>query len=130
MDGLDMLWVRWLFEDRLPYGQRPAYRRRRSGSRGHSGARRRPAAARMPLLEGAMRVESAQARAARCVTCLGLETRGYGREREGHVSNMECTRFESQGETRGRGVGRGGVESKLLSDVEPFVTFIREFTII
>ena len=28
----------------------------------------------MPLLEGAMRVESAQARAARCVTRLGLET--------------------------------------------------------
>ena len=80
MDGLDMLWVRWLFEHRLPSGQRPAFRRRRSGSRSPYRRAKAPCGCEDAPLEGAVRAESAQARAAQCMTCLGLETWGYGRE--------------------------------------------------
>ena len=45
----------------------------------------------MPLLEGAVRVESAQARAAQCVTCLGLETHENGRRGGISRQGFKCT---------------------------------------
>ena len=66
-----------------PSASAPPVSWRRSGLRCCRGDGVAPAAARVPLWKGRLRGESAQARAAVCVTCLGLEAHKGGMDMEG-----------------------------------------------